>query len=97
MTNLTPIPQFGIPAVVRPNIGMPITLYLHLQDGINWNGRGEPATKAQLEKAIDQCRGQHIPNDLLPALDPGDVVVLADGVFWIDRDWNVQACDLAET
>ncbi|MBE9013277.1 hypothetical protein IQ250_24065 [Pseudanabaenaceae cyanobacterium LEGE 13415] len=25
------------------------------------------------------------------------MVVLVDGMFWIDRDWNVQICDLVET
>lgn len=57
-------------------------------------------SKEQLETAIDQCRGQRLPNDVLPSLAPGDVVILNDGYFWISGSWEVielpLACSLSE-
>lgn len=89
MMNTTPRSRMGIPEIVRPKVQMPIPLYLDLKDGINWNERGNPATKADLEAAIDRSRGYWIPNEFLPSLAPGDVVILIEGQFWIDRGWNL--------
>jgi hypothetical protein len=80
----------GIPAIVTPRIQMPIALYFDLRDGINWNERGNRATKADLEAAINRSRGYWVPNEFLPSLSPGDVMDLVEGRFWIDRGWNVQ-------
>lgn len=87
--DILPIPVFGVPSRVEPRLNMLIDLYWNNRDGINWE-RGEPATKVALEQAIDECRGRRLPNELLPALDPGDVLVLAEGVFWIDKNWGLQ-------
>ena len=92
---ILPIPVCGVPSNVSPCIEMPIELYWNNRDGINWE-RGEPATKASLEQAIDECRGRHLPNELLPSLSPGDVVVLHDGIFWIDRNWILQDLTLID-
>ncbi len=96
MTNLAsnkpatgPIPVCGIQESVSPRLEMPIPLYWDHIDGINWS-KGEPVSKAQLSDAIIRERGLRLPNDILPALDPGDVVILSDGTFWIDRDWMLQ-------
>lgn len=83
-----PIPVFGVPSCVKPRRHMYIDLYWNTQDGINWD-RGEKVSKAQLEVAIKQSAGRRLPNDMLPALDPGDVVVLKEGIFWITRDWQI--------
>lgn len=86
---LHPIPVCGIPKNLNPRLQVPITLYWHHSDGINWD-RGEPVSKAQLSEAINRSRGLHLPNEILPALDPGDVIVLSDGTYWIDRVWVLQ-------
>ncbi len=78
-----PIPVFGVPRNVRPVPQIKIPLWWHALDGIGWKERGEVCTKTQLEDAILQSAGQHLPNGLLPALDPGDVLILAEGEFWI--------------
>ena len=46
--------------------------------------------KNELEQAIEASGGSYLPNDTLPALDPSDVVVLADGSFWINENWQLQ-------
>lgn len=93
MTNhkpvINPLPVAGTPVSVSPNLQMPIPLYWVHDEGINWT-RGESVSKAQLEEAINRSGGQRLPNGILPALSPGDVVVLVEGIFWIDRDWIVQ-------
>jgi hypothetical protein len=84
-----PTPVCGVPSTMRPRIQMPISLYFRAGE-ISWNGNAnEPATKKQLESAIDKSRGHCLPNGILPALDPGDVVVLSEGVYWLDRDWKI--------
>lgn len=71
------IPVFGVPRNVRPVPQIKIPLWWHALDGIGWKERGEVCTKTQLEDAILQSAGQYLPNGLLPALDPGDVLILA--------------------
>jgi hypothetical protein len=83
-----PIPVFGVPAVVNPNRHLLIPLYWHPQEGINWVV-GQVVSKQQLEDAITAAAGLRLPNDLLPALDPGDVIEIQEGTYWIDRDWQV--------
>lgn len=90
-----PIPVFGVAASVTPRLHMAIPLLRNSEGIINWD-KGEPVSKAQLEEAINRASGLHLPNEILPALDPGDVVVLADGIFWIDRDWILQSLSEAE-
>lgn len=92
---INPLPVAGTPASVSPNLQMPIPLYWKHDEGINWS-KGEAVTKAQLEQAITQSKGQQLPNGILPALDPGDVVVLQDGDFWIDRNWLLQPVDVSD-
>jgi hypothetical protein len=72
-----PISVCGVPRNVSPHSHLKIPLWWHSIEGINWSKLGEVCTKAQLEDAISQSAGQHLPNGLLPALDPGDVLVLA--------------------
>ncbi|MGG6295238.1 hypothetical protein ACQ4M4_12685 [Leptolyngbya sp. AN02str] len=86
-----PIPVTGVSSGVCPNNAMPIALYWHAHEGINWSKLGAPATRQQLLDAIALSAGFRLPNELLPALCPGDVVVLADGTFWISRNWQVEA------
>lgn len=93
MTQLTPIPVYPVPAEIEPDFLHPIHLYWHRQEGLNWE-KGKPARRAELEQAIECSRGKRLPNDFLPALDPGDVVILEDGIFWIDREWNLQSVTL---
>lgn len=90
-----PIPVRGIGTTVKPNLQMPIRLFWEALEGINWD-KGEPVSKAQLEEAISRSAGLHLPNEILPALDPSDVLVLRDGIFWIDRDWILQPLSEAE-
>ena len=47
--------------------------------------------KMPIEDAISQSLNQKLPNGLLPALDPGDVLILAEGEFWINCDWKILA------
>lgn len=88
---MKPLPRTvcGVPATVKPNLAMPITLYCNREGEINWDS-GRPVSKLDLEQAIVASRGLYLPNHFLPALTPGDVVVLLDGVFWIDREWQLQ-------
>jgi hypothetical protein len=90
MTKSTNIPVFGVPAEVIPDFLHPIYLYWHRLEGLNWE-KGKPARREELEQSIERSRGGRLPSDFLPALDPGDVVILEDGIFWIDRDWKLQA------
>jgi hypothetical protein len=68
---------------------MPIPLYWRHDLGINWM-RGELVTIAQLEDASAKSSGQRLPNDLLPSLAPGDVVLLKEGRFWIEPEWKIK-------
>ncbi|MCC5640280.1 hypothetical protein LC593_31495 [Nostoc sp. CHAB 5844] len=95
MPKLTPIPVFAVPASVNPVFQMPIGLWYSVQKGINWEHVGQPVTKLQIQNGIKKSSGRKLANEILPALDPGDVVVLQDGIFWIDRDWVLQAIDLS--
>jgi hypothetical protein len=90
-----PIPVFGVPANIKPIFQVPISLWYDKQNGFDWKPVGEPATKSQLEAGIKKCRGRRLPNEILPALDPEDVVILQDGIFWIDRDWELKLIDLS--
>jgi hypothetical protein len=83
-----PIPVFGVPLEVKPDRFRHLKLYWHPQEGINWVV-GQIASKQQLEDAIAAAAGLRLPNDLLPALDPGDVIEIQEGTYWIDRDWKV--------
>lgn len=85
-----PIPVFGVPRNVRPVPQIKIPLWWHTIEGINWNELGKICTVKQIEDAIFQSRSQRLPNGLLPALDPGDVVILAEGEFWITREWKIE-------
>ncbi len=85
-----PIPVFGVPQYVNPQFHMKIPLWWHAVEGVNWNKSGEICSLKRLEEAILQSADQHLPNGLLPALDPGDLVLLAEGEFWIDRDWELK-------
>lgn len=85
-----PIPVCGVaPSTVRPSLEILIPLYWEANLGINWQF-GEPVTKAQLELAIIRSSNQQLPNELLPSLCPGDVVLLQEGKFWITADWEVE-------
>lgn len=95
MTKLTPIPVFGVPLKVIPDLTEPIYLYWHDLEGLNWD-KGRPAKREELELAIERSRGQRLPNNFLPALDPGDVVILEDGIFWIDSEWKLQSVSLPQ-
>lgn len=100
MNKLTPIAVTGHFGKVKPCYELLIPLFYSVKEGINWVN-GEPVSKKQLETAIAQCRGQRLPNDILPSLAPGDVVSLSDGYFWINGSWEVQelpkACSLQVT
>lgn len=99
MNKSNPIPVTGHSGKVKPRFELLIRLFYDPRKGINWID-GEPVSKEQLEAAIDQCRGQRLPNDVLPSLAPGDVVALSDGYFWINGNWEVielpLACSLLE-
>ena len=83
-----PLPASGM-RITEPILEMPISLYWQHDLGINW-WSGEPVTIAQLEDAIEKSSGQRLPNDLLPSLAPGDVVLLKEGRFWIDPEWKIK-------
>lgn len=85
-----PISVFGVPQYVNPQSYIKIPLWWHATGGINWNELGEVCSLRQIEEAILQSANQHLPNGLLPALDPSDIVLLAEGEFWIDRDWALK-------
>ena len=85
-----PIPVFGVPRNVHPVPQIKIPLWWHTIEGINWNELGKICTLKQIEDAIFQSQNQRLPNGLLPALDPGDVVILAEGEFWITREWKIE-------
>ena len=87
MRKLYPLPIFGDRQSITPNTLMPIRLF-YWEEGVNLTF-GQPATKAQLQRAIEVSAGRPLPNDFLPALDPGDVVILADGIFWVDSQWHL--------
>lgn len=72
---------------MRPRVEILVTLFCRAGQ-INWS-EGELVSKIQLEAAIEKSGGLRLPNGILPALSPGDVVALLDGTYWIDRDWNV--------
>lgn len=85
-----PIPIDTVLTVVIPTTRKPIRLCWDTSIGINWDGVGMPATRQQLQDAITRCSGHQLPvANILPPLAPGDVVALADGVYWIDRRWQV--------
>lgn len=84
-----PIPVFSVPKNVQPVPQIKIPLYWHSAEGINWSKLGEMCTLGQIEEAIFQSANQRLPNGLLPALDPGDVVILFEGEFWINREWQL--------
>lgn len=90
-----PIPVFAVPTNVKPIFQVPISLWFDEKEGINWNQLGVKATKSQLVSCIKKCGGRRLPNEILPALDPEDVVILQDGIFWIDRDWELKTIDLS--
>lgn len=92
---LLPRSIFGVPAIVKPNKAMFIPLYCDREGRINWD-TGRPVSRIELEEAITASGGSYLPNHILPALDPGDVVILLDGTFWIDRKWQLQPLILTE-
>lgn len=68
----------------------PIALYWEAQTGINQEGQGIPATRKQLQEAIAQVVRHQLSNDgILSVLTPGAVVKLADGLYWLNQDWQV--------
>ena len=42
-----------------------------------------------MKQAIARSVGQHVPNQHLASLGPGDVVIATDGLFWITPEWKV--------
>ena len=89
-----PIPICGISGTIRPRPEIKIPLYWHAQEGIywdgNWNGRGEICTLARLQDAIAKSAGEYLPNGIMCSLNLGEVVILAEGEFWITREWEVE-------
>ncbi|NEQ64988.1 MAG: hypothetical protein F6K21_05700 [Symploca sp. SIO2D2] len=70
--------------------GFPINLYfdksrqsVHFKNSVN----DEPATLKQLKDAINNSRGLRLPSHSLCALEPGEVVVVKEGVYWITKYW----------
>lgn len=84
-----PIPVFGETKYVRPARHMTIPLWWDAIEGINWRAVGVKCTKIQLQEAIQKSAGQQLPNGLLPALAPGDVIELVEGLFWINANWEI--------
>lgn len=37
-----------------------------------------------------EARSEYLPNGIMCSLNPGEVLILAEGEFWITRDWEVQ-------
>ena len=88
-----PIPVFGVPKCIQPDLHIKIPLWWHPLEGVNWCGQGEVCTRVQLEEAILKSAGCYLPNNPLPALDPGDCLILAEGLFWLDSNWKLCAVD----
>ncbi len=89
-----PVPVFGVSKYIQPARHMVIPLWWDAAEGVNWQATGVKCTRIQLQEAIEKSAGQRLPNDLLPALSPGDVVSLAEGLFWINADWEL--CNVKE-
>ena len=43
-----------------------------------------------LQEAIAKSAGEYLPNGIMPSLTPGEVVILAEGEYWITRDWKLE-------
>ena len=92
-----PIPICGISGTIRPRPEIKLPLYWHALEGINWAGIGEVCTLARLQNAIARSADQYLPNGIMCSLNPGEVVILAEGEFWITRDWEVEPYSQSQT
>lgn len=92
----SPIAISGVSKYVKPAKHMAVQLWWDATEGINWQ-LGVKCTLLQLEEAIEKSALQRLPSDLLPSLAPGDVVELADGLFWINANWEICSMDITAT
>lgn len=85
-----PIPICGISGTIRPRPEIKLPLSWHALEGINWSRKGETCTLARLQDAIQRSAGEYLPNGIMCSLNPGEVVILAEGEYWITREWEVK-------
>ena len=86
-----PIPICGISGVIRPRPEIKLHLFWHALDGIYWGSSGEEVcTLARLQDAIARSAGEYLPNGIMCSLNPGEVIILAEGEFWITREWEIE-------
>ena len=85
-----PIPICGVSGVICPRPEIKLPLYWHALEGINWSEIGEVCTLARLQDAIARSTGEYLPNGIMCSLNPGSVVILAEGEFWITREWEIE-------
>lgn len=67
----------------------PIVLYWEAQQGINPNVQGVLATRKQLQDVLATLGRSTLPTEMFSILVPGVVVQLADGLYWLNQDWQV--------
>ena len=91
-SRLHPIPICGISGIIRPCPEIKLPLFWHALEGIYWgdSGNGSICTLSRLQDAIAKSAGEYLPNGIMCSLNPGEVVILAEGEFWITREWELQ-------
>ena len=87
-----PIPICGISGVIRPRPEIKLPLRWHALEGIYWgnSGSGEVCTLARLQDVIARSAGEYLHNGIMCSLNPSEVVILAEGEFWITHEWEVE-------
>lgn len=85
-----------IPVSKVPTDRMLIRLRWTDQDGLNWS-KGELATQEQFAACVSRSAGQRLPNKHLPALTPGEIIWLREGVFTITAEWTLDPFSDFET
>ena len=87
-----PIPICGISGIIHPRPEIKLHLFWHALEGIYWGNpsSGEICTLARLQDAIARSAGEYLPNGVMCSLSPGEVVILAEGEYWITRELEIE-------
>ncbi len=107
---IPPTPVFNIPDKNIIVSQIPIPLYMEEDENgevcrVNWNKIGNLANKDSVAALIRVmlliCKAKDLPtiptpNPVLPGITPNDVLILSDGTFWVDTDWELLDAVLVE-